>query len=187
MKDPAFISTILGKGDEAREKVNANFLSLSLAQLNWQPSPDKWSIAQCLHHLIVADSCYFPDLKAILEDTYKMTFWEKYSPLTSMWGGIMIRNLKEEVGFKMKAPGIIQPASSNMPLETVQRYTDNLDIFLNYISQCNKIDIDKVIINSPLLSLVTYSLRDAFQFLVQHEHRHINQAIRVKKHERFPK
>jgi len=29
--------------------------------------------------------------------------------------------------------------------------------------------------------------RDAFQFLIQHEHRHINQATRVKRNDNFPK
>jgi hypothetical protein len=47
-------------------------------------------------------------------------------------------------------------------------------------------DIDKTIITSPILSIVTYSLRDAFQFLVTHERRHINQAVRVKGNENFP-
>ena len=47
--------------------------------------------------------------------------------------------------------------------------------------------VDKTIINSPLIPIVTYNLRDTFQFLIQHEHRHINQAIKVKANEGFPK
>ena len=46
--------------------------------------------------------------------------------------------------------------------------------------------MDKTIITSPPVQFVTYSLRDAFQFLIQHEHRHINQAIRVKVNRSFP-
>ncbi|HYV55678.1 MAG TPA: hypothetical protein VE933_13915, partial [Chitinophagaceae bacterium] len=40
---------------------------------------------------------------------------------------------------------------------------------------------------SPVIRMVTYILRDAFQFLIQHEHRHINQATRVKRNDNFPK
>jgi hypothetical protein len=46
--------------------------------------------------------------------------------------------------------------------------------------------LDKTIITSPVIGFVTYNLRDAFQFLIQHEHRHINQAINVKHDVNFP-
>jgi hypothetical protein len=35
--------------------------------------------------------------------------------------------------------------------------------------------------------MITYGLRDALQFLMQHEHRHINQAIKVRENDNFPK
>lgn len=37
-----------------------------------------------------------------------------------------------------------------------------------------------------MISWVTYSLIDALEFLFEHEHRHINQAIRVKETAEFP-
>jgi hypothetical protein len=88
----------------------------------------------------------------------------------------------------MIAPRKIRPASnSNLKMNIIDKYYQNLGVFLAYISKCKDIDIDKTIINSPLISIVTYSLRDAFQFLTQHEHRHINQAIRVTTNQGFPK
>lgn len=73
-----------------------------------------------------------------------------------------------------------------MKMEVIERYHQNLDGFLELISKCQNIDIDKTIITSPALRIVTYSLRDALHFLIQHEHRHINQAVRVKRNEDFP-
>ena len=61
-----------------------------------------------------------------------------------------------------------------------------MDRFLEYISNCRNAELDKTIITSPILSIVTYSLRDAFQFLVTHERRHINHAIRIKANDNFP-
>ena len=116
-----------------------------------------------------------------------MSFWEKYSPFTSICGRIMKDQLQEQVKRKMKAPKKIQPATSNISDDIAERYSNNLAAFLEYISACGNIDIDKTVINSPILSIVTYDLRDAFQFLLQHEHRHINQAIRVKVNNDFPK
>jgi hypothetical protein len=45
MKDENFISTILQKGKEAKDKVSSDFSNITLQQLNWQPSPVSWSIA----------------------------------------------------------------------------------------------------------------------------------------------
>jgi uncharacterized damage-inducible protein DinB len=186
MTDEVFIKAIIQKGKEAKDKVNHSFSDMSLEQLNWKPSPENWSIAQCLDHLIVADSFYFPALKKITEGTYKINNWERYSPFTSLFGRIMKDRLKERVTKKMIAPRVFQPAASEIKMDIIERYHKNLEAFMQYISNCQKIDIDRIIITSPAIKIVTYSLRDAFSFLIQHEHRHINQAIRIKANENFP-
>lgn len=88
---------------------------------------------------------------------------------------------------KMIAPEKIQPQRSDKNLSIIEDYCKNLDTFLGLISNCKNVDIDKTIITSPTIRIVTYSLRDAFTFLIQHEHRHLNQAIRVKVNEGFPR
>ena len=187
MIDKNFIDAIIQKGNQAKEKVQQEFPSLTFDQLNWKISAKSWSIAQCLDHLIVSHNAYFPELEKITTGNYKMNFWEKLSPFTSIWGRIMKDQLQEKVKRKMKAPRKIQPSASQIGDDIVERYVNNLNIFLKYISACQSLDIDKIIITSPLLRLVTYNLRDAFQFLIQHEHRHIKQAIGVKMNHDFPK
>jgi hypothetical protein len=76
---------------------------------------------------------------------------------------------------------------SNATTEILQQYYTSLTIFLGFISKCRVIDLDKTIITSPLVLFITYSLGDALQFLITHEHRHISQAIRVKEKEDFPR
>jgi uncharacterized damage-inducible protein DinB len=186
MKDEDFIRTIFQKGKEAKDKVSLSFSNISLEQLNWKASPESWSIAQCLHHLIVADCSYFHGLKKITNGTYKMNGWERYSPFTSICGRIMKDRLKEQVNKKMIAPRVFQPSASEMKMEIIGDYDRTMDIFMQYVTNCQAIDIDKIIITSPSIKIVTYSLRDALSFLIQHEHRHINQAIRVKENKIFP-
>lgn len=186
MKDEAFINTILQKGSEAKDKARNAFSGISPEQLNWKPSLQKWSIAQCLDHLVISDSSYFAELEKIIAGNYRMKFWEKYSPFTGMLGKIMKDRLQEEPKIKMKTSKKIQPSSGEMDMGIIDRYHKNLDRFLEYISNCRSVDLDKIIITSPITSVVTYSLRDALQFLIQHEHRHLNQAIRVKVTANFP-
>jgi len=187
LKDRSFVDNTVKRGQEAREKAEREFSDISPEQLNWKPSPTSWSIAECLEHLLIADSSYFEDLKKIIAGTYKRSFLEKYSPLTSLWGKTLKDQLQEKVKKKMIAPKKFTPTTSNKQSDFVQTYLENLDTFIDYISKCGDIDIDKTIITSPIIKIATYSLRDAFQFLIQHEHRHINQAIRVKESDGFHK
>jgi len=187
MADELFIKAILQKGNEARQKVQSEFSNLSLQQLNWKASPESWSIAQCLNHLVVSDSSYFSTLDKITDGSYQASFWRKYSPFSKVFGRVLKDQLREQVGRKLKAPKKFLPAASEFSMEILERYYKNLDDFSGLIARCRNIDLDKTVITSPAVSFVTYSLRDAMQFLMQHEHRHINQAARIKMNENFPK
>lgn len=180
MIDEVFIQAMLHRGEEAKKKLDHQLCNLSVEQLNWKLSPEAWSIAQCLDHLIVSNRSYFAILDKISKGTYKMDFWQQYSPLSSLWGRVMKDQLKEQVKRKLKAPRIFTPIETQQDATVIGKYKNNLDTLLHYIQDCKSIDIDKVIITSPALRLVTYSLRDVFSFLLEHQHRHINQAIRVK-------
>jgi len=186
MIDEVFIKTILQRGKEAKEKVQSEFSGLSLQQLNWKALPGSWSIAQCLEHLMISHGVYFPALKKITERAYEMSFWERYSPFTGICGRMLKSQLQEQPNKKFIAPKIIRPTSTEIKEDILEKYGQSLDTFLNYISSCTNIDIDKTIITSPAVQIVTYSLRDTFQFLIQHEHRHINQAMRIKGNNHFP-
>ena len=187
MKDEALINQLVERGKAAKEKVKTEFSSINDSQLNWKSHPEKWSIGQCFEHLINSDSSYFPVLKEIIEGGYSMGFWAKYSPLTGMFGKMFKKQMGEQVRMKMKAPKKFFPTKSDVRRDVVERYQKNLDTFLEYISKCRDTDLDKTIIASPVTSFVTYSLRDTLIFLISHEHRHINQAIRVKTEQGFPK
>lgn len=187
MIDDVFIESTIKKGKAAREKVIQEFSDLSSLQFNWKPSPARWSIAQCLEHLVISDSAYFSAFEKISLGTHRMNAWEKYSPLSSFFGRTLKQQLQEHAKKKIVTSKKLTPASSDKSLAFVNVYLKNLDTFLNLISSCRHIDLDKTIIMSPVFGFLTYSLRDAFQFLLQHEHRHINQAMNVRLDVNFPK
>ena len=49
------------------------------------------------------------------------------------------------------------------------------------------LDVEKIVITSPALAVVTYSLIDAYRIIVVHEHRHFQQARRVTEESGFSK
>jgi DinB superfamily len=187
MKDALFIQQMLQRGKEAGEKVRTEFTNLSLQQLNWKPAPESWSIGQCLDHLIVSDCLYFPDLKKIAEKKFEMTLWERWNPLNDLFGKMLVHQLQEDVKRKVNTPKIFIPSASLIDAGILERFQKHLNMLSEYISATGEVDIDKTYITSPVSKFVTYNLRNAITILIQHIHRHINQALRVKSKEDFPK
>lgn len=186
MKDPDFIQKMIERGKQAGEKVLAEFDHLNSEQLNWKPAAEQWSIAQCLDHLVVADTCYFPILEKIASGTHTMNWWRRNSPFSRVFGKILVNQLSETVKRKMRAPRKFKPDTSNIEGDIILKFNSHLDKLLLLIGSCAEADLDKTIITSPASGIVTYSLKDAVTILVQHLHRHINQAVRVKNEPGFP-
>jgi uncharacterized damage-inducible protein DinB len=186
MKDPAFIQEMFSKAREAGEKVQQSFAALTYDQLNWKPAADAWSIGQCLDHLVVSDSLYFPAFKRITSGNFRMNWWQNWNPFSNLFAKMLITSTGERVNKKLKSPRVFTPTASDVLAGMVQNYQANLDKLTNYISECRNTDIDKVQITSPVSRVITYSLRSAITILVHHEHRHVNQAIKVMMTPGFP-
>ncbi|MEO7984034.1 MAG: DinB family protein [Bacteroidota bacterium] len=186
MKDGDFILDMLQKGTVAGEKVKTEFSHLSSEQLNWKPSRESWSIAQCLDHLVISDCSYFPIFKKITSHQFEMNFWENWSPFGGLFGKILATQVNENPRKKLKSPKIFIPEHSHIDAGILERFHKHLDSLLEYIAGCSYLDLDKTHITSPVSKFITYSLRNCITLLIQHEHRHINQAIKVKAAKEFP-
>jgi DinB family protein len=168
--------------DEARSVVDG----LSDAQLNWKPSPDKWSIAQCLEHLTAASSGfnpYFVEALARGRQRFAATAPPTYQP--SFMGRWLIKHVEPESPRKLRAPKIFKPSASDMD-NALNRFLDQQKTFLKFVSETSGIDYNRTRLRSPVTPLVRYSLADAYVITVAHEQRHLQQARRVRETPGFP-
>ena len=172
---------------KSADDAKATFGSLSVEQLNWKPAPKSWSIAQCFDHLITTHSLYFPLFEKLANGNAKQTFWESYSPLSGFFGRFLIKSLRPENVKPMKTTSKAQPSSSDITGDIIDRYVKNQDQLIEAIGKIpSNIDPRKMMITSPLMGLVTYSLDDCYEIIAVHGPRHFNQAKRVMENEAFP-
>lgn len=173
--------------NQVTQAVRADFGRLTAAQLNWKPSAESWSVAQCLDHLITINSLYFPVLEAIGAGTNKPTFWDRYSPLSGFLGETLIRTLSPEYPRKTKTNAKAEPSASEIDATIVERFVQHQAELTGHIRRIPAhVDPHKTIVTSPLLAWVTYSLADCLTLLSVHERRHLVQARRVTEHTQFP-
>lgn len=175
----ANLSELITAANAVTEDVRAAFAGLTPDQLNWKPSPDKWSVGQCLDHLVTTNGEYFSIFDAILAGPKKSTFWERVPVLPALWGRMLIKSVSPDSTRKLKAPKIFQPAASNVDGGIVQRFLDQQAEVIRYLEAARNLNAAKIILTSPVSSLITYSLLDACRVIVAHEQRHLLQARRV--------
>jgi hypothetical protein len=182
------LSDILAEIEAISKNAQVTFGHLIAEQINWKPNAESWSVGQCFDHLITTNGTYFPQFDQIIEGKQRATLWGSMPFLPGLFGRLLINSLKPDSLRKLKAPQAFHPASSNVDPQIISKFAANQNDLIRKIkaTAIDVIDPEKVIITSPALKIMTYSLIDAYRIIVVHELRHFNQAQRVMESPGFP-
>lgn len=178
---------LTSKIEEVSEEVERSFGNLNSEQLNWKPNPNSWSVAQCLEHLIKSSEPFIPVIQSVKQSSWRPSLWERMPALPALMGKLLIDAVSPQSVRKLKAPGKFQPAASNISDDIVTRFLDMQKAILELMRSTSSLDLNGIIITSPALSLITYSVFDAYRIVSNHEQRHLAQAKRVLNANGFPK
>lgn len=166
--------------EEVTADVRATFGSLSAEELNRQPAAGGWSVAQCLDHLITINTLYFPLLDSVRVGPPTPTLWERVSPLSGIFGRLLIKTLSPDYKKKIKTSRKAQPSSSTIDAGIVDRFAEHQSALIQRVQDiAPTVNHETTIVTSPLAGFITYSLADCLTLLVVHEQRHLAQAKRV--------
>ena len=178
---PSLITAVNNTAIEAKN----TFGRLTPAQLNWKPSAERWSVAQCFDHLLSSNNGYFPIIDSVLAGQ-KQTLWQSVPVLSGIWGKLLIKSLDPVKGRKLKAPKNFRPAQSDISGSVIDDFVAQQATVVQKMKATEHLDLGRIIISSPVTSVVTYSLLDAYRVIAVHEARHFQQAKRVTEESGFP-
>jgi DinB family protein len=181
----ADLATLIAAANSVAVEAKSAFGSLTPSQLNWKPSAERWSVAQCFEHLLTSNKGYLPIIDSALAGK-KRTFWESMPVLPGLGGKLLIKSLDPATTRKLKAPKNFQPAQSDIRATVIDDFVEQQGRIVEKMKATEHLDLEKIIITSPALGVVTYSLMDAYRIIVVHEARHFQQAKRVTKETTFP-
>ena len=165
-------------GDISRQTLT-EFGSLSSEQLNWKPNPNTWSIAQNLDHLIVVNETYYPVLASLKTGTYKPPFVAKIGFMVSFLGKTVLKAVQPDRKKKMKTFPIWEPTTSNVNGDILKRFQDHQNELIQKIEGARELVEKRVVISSPANKNIVYKLETAFDIIVSHEQRHLEQAKEI--------
>jgi hypothetical protein len=180
------ITELTSSIENSSKRVKQSFGSLSESQLNWKPAPEKWSVGECIDHLITTNRSYFPALEKIAAGEHKNSLWQSISPLSGMWGSMLLKMVSPDYPKKAKTPAVFKPSNSSVSKDIVDDFVKCNDQFISYLKKFDGINLKKTTIASPVNSFITYSLIDTLKIITYHEVRHLVQAERVTHMDGFP-
>ena len=181
------LDAVIREAKQIADDARASFGNLSAAQLNWKPSAERWSIAQCFEHLITSSRGYLPIMESVRGGKKQSTFWERLPVWPGLAGKLLIKSLDPASTRKLKAPKNFQPAQSEISPTIIDDFVAQQEQVIEGMKSTSHLDLEKIVITSPALSFVAYSLMDGYRIIVTHEKRHLQQAQRVAEEPGFPK
>ena len=156
--------------------------NLSEAELLWKPGPGRWSIAQCLDHLVSAGRTELPSIRrAITEGRSRKLFGHgpyHYRSLTL--GSVLIKVMSAGARLKFKAPKPYLPSDSKTPADVIRDFFLVQQELSDYIRQANGLHLVRTKVPVLDFKYIRLTLGQEFKLIVAHEQRHILQAQRIK-------
>jgi len=163
-----------------------SFRALSVEQLNWKPSANEWSVAQCFEHLIVSNAGFLPLIDKVARGEHKPSLKERVPVLPRFFGTMVLKAVQPQGQRKYKAGRGFQPSTSSISSDIITRFKTQQSELAERMRSTENLNLRNIIVTSPVASFVTYSLLDAYRIVVAHEQRHLAQAKRVTARNGFP-
>lgn len=161
-----------------RIKLDAQNLLAGLSddEFTWRPDNRRWSIAQCIDHLLVtgADS-----LSNVGNAIHAARLRGAFSDGPFRYGVIerwFVRQMDANSSMRFRAPKAYLPAAGGRCHEMAEQFEALQNRFLQMIEDANGIDLARVKVSNPISQWFKLSLGQEFAFNAAHERRHLWQA-----------
>ena len=158
----------------------SHFQNLNESDLLRPAANGGWSIAQCLQHLNSYGDYYLPLINKGLESIHKQP---NNAVFKSSWlGSYFIKMMEPTTGkkkykaFKGHIPTLDLDAHA-----VVATFIQQQEWLLELLKKAKTTDLNDIRIPISITRLVKLKLGDVFQFIIAHDERHIQQAMRVHK------
>ena len=161
--------------------------SLSPAQANWRPAPDRWSIAQCMDHLNITTGLLITPLNAAVMTARSRGVLASGPFRYGFIARWFLKALAPRGSRPVPAPKLYRPSSSHLECTTVvSRFQEVQRSFIAVAESADGLDLARTRIAPPALALLRLPLGIWLLSTASHMLRHHNQAQDVRSHEQFP-
>jgi hypothetical protein len=154
------------------------FDTLSEAQLNWKPSPEKWSILECMEHLNRYGDFYIPEF----ERRFAHAKQSKSKRFRSTWlGEYFAQSVAAQPKLnKMKTFDYMNPVGSKLTKAHLDKFQSQQGQLIEILENAIDLDFNKTKSSISISKWITIKIGDALRVVIYHNERHIEQAEKVR-------
>lgn len=163
---------------QTEDGVANSIKGLSQAQLKFKPAPDRWSVAETLEHIALAEDFIFQNIRDKI-----MKAPARAATRDTAKADAAVLAMVPDRSHKAQAPGPLVPSGRWTPDETLARFEKSRARTIEFLQSTP--DLRQHVIDSPLGQPL-----DAYEWLLfigAHSARHTKQIEEVKADPNFPK
>ncbi len=163
-----------------KDGLSKSVKGLSETQLNFKPSPDKWSVQECVQHLGIAEE----NLWKMAEEALKQPANAENRKEIKITDQDMI-NFTTDRSQKFQAPETLKPINSKWKTtaETMNAFKESRMRLIKYVKTTTD-DVRSHVAKLPFGSIDVYQV---FLMISSHSARHTKQIEEIKTDPAFPK
>jgi hypothetical protein len=167
--------------EQTRLHINrvALFQTLPLETLQFRPRENAWNVLECIAHLNLYADFYIPEFERKINESNIQPEPE----FNSTWFGNFCAKsmLPKEKLNKMSTFKNKNPIHLHVDVEELEKFVHQHICMIEILNASKKTSLNKVKISTTLSNFIHLRLGDAFQFVINHNSRHIHQAEKVLK------
>ncbi len=164
---------------EINEEVIHTFGDVAHEKIYLRTNSQSWSIAENLDHLIKVNSSYFPIFQKLEAGTFHGAFIAKIGLFPKLLGNAIYKSVSDGDRKKVKTFPLWEPSANEKAGDIIAEFQKHQQELIHWFREMEPFVQKKVIIHSPVNRLIVYSLEKAFDIIVSHEKRHVDQAKEV--------
>ena len=181
LKDKFFTDT------ESVIKDFGKFKTLSESQINWKPSLENWSIAECVDHLIVTNKLYLKEFEKQFGEKRIETDCSKTEVQHKRLSLFIIKSVDPSNAKKVSTFSVFMPSISSHSKDVLDKFSDMQNQFINLLSTAKNLNLNEYVMSSPAAKIIKENFCDVLEIIRLHDRRHFNQAEKLFNHPNFPK
>jgi hypothetical protein len=164
---------------------------LTNAQFNWRPEAGRWSIAECVSHLVIVDRGDIAPLRAAIEKGRAQNQTGEGPYEYGFLARKFVSSMDLPVKKKFKAPKYYAPPPESELEKTMAEYRRTAGEIRALAISANGLHLGKLKSELPQLpgvlrAIIKMPLGARLALMVAHDRRHLWQAEQVRQDARFP-
>lgn len=160
--------------------------TLTNDHLNWKPSADKWSIAECVDHLAVTNKLYLDEVKNQLSLKQIKCDESKEIVKHKFFGKLIIKAVDPSNIKKTKTFKVFYPTLSNNDSSIIDKLIEIQEALIKTVTDSYNINFNKYIMSSPASRFIKENFSDVLEIIRLHNKRHLRQINNLISLSQFP-